>query len=73
MKLFIWANPFKVFYGSSMLIAVAETLEQAKEEAKTAPAYIYAQYNESGPGPITLKDPDRIVELPCAEWHTWKE
>jgi hypothetical protein len=74
MKLFIWSNPYKVNYGSSMLFAVAETLEQAKELAITSKSYCYNEYpNMKGNINISLKDPIRILDLPCAEWHEWSE
>ena len=36
MKLFVWNDPYGVSYGMSQYIAVAETVEQARELAKTA-------------------------------------
>ena len=77
MKLFVWAEPYGVNYGSSMLIAVAETVEQAREIAVKAPGYSFAQYrdvnNEDWVIAATLGEPTRIVDLPCAEWHQWSE
>lgn len=72
MKLFVWNNPYRVSYGSSMAFAVAETEEQAREIATASPAYAYGEYEQKTPQ-VKLGAPDRIVELPCAEWHRWSE
>jgi hypothetical protein len=75
MKLFIWAEPYQIDYGSAMLIAVAETEDEARAIAEGAPRYSYGQYrnrNETGGG-VKLGEPTRVVDLPCAEWHEWQE
>lgn len=74
MKLFVWVDPYQVSYGSSLLFAVAETVEEAKELALSsrADAYSYGQYARPNPG-VALGEPERIVDLPCAEWHVWSE
>ncbi len=72
MKLFVWADPYKVYYGTAMVFAVAEDLESAKAEAARGEAYAYGKYAEVNPG-VALGDPTRIVDLPCAEWHKWQE
>ena len=72
MKLFVWSNPYRVSYGSSMVFAIAETLEQAKDIASKAPAYSYNEYDQKTPQ-VNLGEPIRTVELPCAEWHEWSE
>lgn len=75
MKLFVWAEPYRVKYGSSAVFVVAETEEQAREIARSGAAYEYV----IGPRPIgwvqtiTLGPPTRVVEAPCAEWHEWSE
>jgi hypothetical protein len=75
MKLFIWADPYSVSYGSSMIFAVAETVDQAKTIAKTSMAYVYGKYddNDNHPQGTELGTPDRILDLPCAEWHAFRE
>lgn len=74
MKMFVWADPYKIPYGSTMLVAVAETEDEAREMAVKSPAYAYAAYeDESTPTNVHLGSPTRVVELPCAEWHAWPE
>jgi hypothetical protein len=73
MKLYIWSNPYSVSYGSSMVIAIADNVDKAREIAKTAPAYSYNEYEDKAPLWSELKEPTRVVELPCAEWHVWQE
>jgi hypothetical protein len=77
VKLFIWADPYRVTYGSSLLVAVAETVEEAKEIAQTkAKSYSYGKYENTLRGAgfaIDLGEPTRVVDLPCAEWHEWSE
>lgn len=73
MKLFIWSNPYHVSYGSSLVFAVAENLEQAKEQARIGKAYAYNQYENGSGGKCQLGDPIRVLDLPCAEWHEWSE
>ena len=74
MKLFVWANPYHVPYGRSMLIAVAETEEDARIKALDAPGYCYEEYPDNSPDrSAKLGPPTRVVELPCAEWHKWSE
>ena len=73
MKLFIWNNPYKVPYGQSMVFAVAETLESAKEVARNhSKAYSYGEFDCRVPN-VELGDPLRVVDLPCAEWHELSE
>lgn len=73
MKLYIWHNPYRVDYGMSMLIVVAETLENAKRQAANGDGYAYGSEGGNHPFSMTLGDPTRIVDLPCAEWHMWSE
>jgi predicted RNase H-like HicB family nuclease len=75
MKMFIWADPYSVSYGSTIYTAVAETVEEAREMAKTAPAYAFTEYKEKNtPGPsVKLGEPTRVVDLPCGEWNYWSE
>jgi hypothetical protein len=73
MKLFVWADPYKIRYGSSALFAVAETEEQARALAINAPRYAYVRFKKDSGAKAELGPPTRIVELPCAEWHEWEE
>lgn len=76
MKLFIWADPYRIGYGSSLLVAVAETEEEARAEAAMAPAYAFGEFSADGERcqyAEKLGKPTRILDLPCAEWHEWYE
>lgn len=73
MKLYVWADPYQVSYGSSMVFAVAENEEAARAQVEGAPAYSFGQYEQKPGGGIKLGEPTRVVELPCAEWHEWQE
>ena len=74
MKLFIWNNPYRVPYGSSMLVAVAKDEEAARFLAKKSPAYVYGEFgNGDAPQSLELGPPTRVLELPAAEWHEWHE
>lgn len=74
MKLFVWNNPYPVSWGSSLVFAVAETEDAAREVAKTAKAYSFGEYeNEHGRSMVVLGAPIRVLDLPCAEWHEWSE
>lgn len=73
MKLYFWDDPFPVEYGGSMLFVVAESEEQARELARTGKTYSYGVYPERTTPNIELGKPDRVVDLPCAEWHWWSE
>jgi len=77
VKVFIWVDPYPVNYGSSLLFAVAETVEQARSEASYGTQCHYGEPDRPQ-GDMTrlalvLKEPDRILDLPCAEWHEWSE
>lgn len=75
MKLYVWADPYHISYGSTMLIAVAESEEDARAIAEGSPRYKYGQYRHDGEtgGGVVLGKPTRVVDLPCAEWHEWQE
>ncbi len=73
MKLYVWANPYKVRYGSSMVFAIAESLEAAKQQARHGDGYSYGEFSNAAPTNTELGEPTRVVDLPCAEWHEWSE
>lgn len=74
MKMFVWCDPYPVHYGSSMLMVVAETIEQARELAKTGAAYTYGAFKQDRvPMESIDGEPTRVVDVPCAEWHEWSE
>ena len=74
MKCYIWVNPYGVSYGISMVFAVAGSLEEAKSIALSNKTVMeYSQYESGRHHPDDLGEPDRILDLPCAEWHEWAE
>lgn len=73
MKLFVWANPYPVKYGGSMVIAVARDVDEARKVVATGGKYSYAEYGPGASPNVPLGEPTRIVDLPCAEWHEWSE
>ena len=73
MKLFVWVDPYRVNYGSSMCFAVAKTEELAKKKLAKAKGYRFAQFDMAPSGP-KLGKPDRVLSLrDAAEWHEWSE
>lgn len=64
MKMYVWVDPYEVLYGSSLVIAVADSLEEARKEASKVNRAYYA---------FPLGKPTRVLSLPCAEWHEWCE
>lgn len=73
MKLYVWNNPYDVRYGHSLVFAVAENIEAAREQVLTGESYAYGEYTGDGVQKTKLDEPTRIVDLPCAEWHCWSE
>lgn len=73
MKLYLWNEPYGVKYGCSMVFAIAETEEQARELALSAPGYVYGDGKDNPPRSVALGAPTRVSTLPCAEWHKWEE
>lgn len=76
MKLYIWVDPYKIVTGASMVIAVAENVDEARKIALEGSAWYY------GDQPLETRDdvvqtqlgePTRILDLPCAEWYEWAE
>ena len=69
MKLFVWSNPYDVPWGHSLLIAIAENVDAAREQAKHGLHYS----DVAAPTDVVLGEPDRVVDLPCAEWYEFSE
>lgn len=75
-KLFVWVDPYVLPYGSTMLIVVADDVESARTLALSyeASRFSFGKFEEDRKSStLALGDPNRIVELPCAEWHRWEE
>ena len=73
MKLYVWVSPYRVPYGSSLVFAIAESEEAAKEQCQRGLVYKYGEYQRAGNPGVPLGKPTRIVDIPCAEWHEWSE
>lgn len=80
MKLFIWNNPYSISYGNALLVVVAENVGNARlvaADQMLAKAYSYGLFEQrlpmSAEQVAKLGEPDRVVDIPCAEWHAWKE
>jgi hypothetical protein len=71
MKMYIWVDPYRVSYESSLCFAVAETVEQARQIAMKSPLYRYGTHAAKSPS-VALGEPDRVLDLPCAEWFEWE-
>lgn len=76
MKMYIWASPYPIEWGASLLVAVAENEDAAREQAAKAIIYHYA----TSPGGLihsqvidSLGSPTRIINTPCAEIYEWEE
>lgn len=60
-----------------MIFAVAETLDEAKQQVGKGCMYAWGNRSDVSADLIarvvkTLGNPTRIVDVPCAEWH-WYE
>lgn len=75
MKLYIWNEPYELDYGFTLLIVVARNLREAKLLAKNGDCYRFGIHQKEKTDKLNLKlgKPDRVVSLPCAEWHEWEE
>ena len=73
MKLFVWNDTESPAWGGACLYIIAETLEEAKRQAKIT---FVSKFGEA-PNTINdieiLSEPDRVHELPYAELYWWKE
>lgn len=72
MKLYVWEDPYPVLYGTSLVYAVADSLEAAKDAARRN-AEDEHKYRSDFLGGVELGEPTRILDVPCAEWHEWSE
>lgn len=83
MKMYIWSNPLPGACGitGSALIVVANSLEEAKELGMKAKVHEWAD-NDAYPledfdnkfgQRVDLQQPDRVLDLPCAEYHIFLE
>jgi hypothetical protein len=73
MKLFIWNDPYDVNWGGSCLYVLAESLEQAKEQAKKTVIAKFGSNPDSKTFEFQVGEPDRVIEGPYAEAYEWAE
>lgn len=75
VKMFVWANPYHIRYGTSAFFAVAETVDEARELAQRSKAYAYVEFGgkQFDASSVVLGEPTRILDVPCGEWHDWSE
>jgi hypothetical protein len=75
MKMYVWVDPYLMSYGGSMLYAVAESVEQAKQIAmEKALIWSFGKYSpHQHKAGIELGEPTRILDLPCAEFMDYEE
>lgn len=77
LKLFVWADPWRVSYGSSVLYAVAETEAEARQLACKGRRFSYTKYEEELADMTRVVEelghPTRVVDVPCAEYNQWSE
>lgn len=71
MNLYIWDDPYSVRFGSSLLVAAANSLDEAKEVAARSTGGRWTHMKGPWPDP---GEPTRVIEnFPYAEWHEWSE
>lgn len=74
LKLYVWVDPYPVKYGSSMVVAVADSEDAARQQAAKGKQWAYGSFEQPGTMErIALGAPTRVVPLPCAEWYEWSE
>lgn len=76
MKMYVWADPWSIRYGSSVVIAVAESEDDARAQVAEGRTYAFARYDNDGCphlDKLKLGKPDRVLDLPCAEAYWWSE
>ena len=67
MKACVWINPYKVSYGTSLVIAIANSLPEARKQAAQGKCFHYGEFEYPNPG-VELGKPDRVLTTPIAEW-----
>lgn len=72
MKMFVWCDPYRVKWGSSMCVAIAADLESAKQLARQGKLMSFGEFKGRTPE-VELGEPTRVLEIPCAEWYEWME
>lgn len=75
VKLFVWNAPYGVSFGGSIAYAVADTVEEAREVVRRAGVSAYGHRPDKiAPSDMDVdREPDRVLDLPCAEIYEWSE
>lgn len=79
VKLFVWANPYSVGWGSSLLVVVAEDEAEARTKAAKAKCWssggcFERDYFDASAEAADLGSPTRLLDIAdAAEWHEWQE
>lgn len=74
MKLFVWNRPYLIPFGGSVVYAVAESEEDARQQARQARSFGFGAYPREGRVHLDIDRPaDRVLDVPCAEIYEWEE
>ena len=76
MKLYVWENPWHVDYGTSLVIAVADSLDEAKRvatEKLREPKWDAFEWDKETHQSVKLGGPHEIIDCPTAAWFEWRE
>lgn len=71
--MFVWDMPYAVMYGSSKYIAVARNVDEARALSTQAAVFRSCGDGFRSPRPPLKGEPDRVLPVPCAEFHEWEE
>ena len=75
MKLYIWRSPYVVSYGDSYAIAIANSVEEARQAIRAGKINEYG-FGGGKPVPSDIdldRIPDAIHEGPFGEVYEWSE
>lgn len=74
MKLYVWKDAYPVPYGTANGYAIADSEDAARELLRGAKVSMYGWPPEESPGQLAIdRAPDRIHDLPHAEFAHWEE
>ena len=80
MKLFVWKDPRDTRYGGTCLYVVAADLEAARSLLASGPVGVASYGHTPGPNDydfvlkaVIEREPDRVIDGPCAEMYHWEE
>lgn len=76
MRMYIWNVLWPEYYSGSIVYAVAENVDDARREARAAKIQGFGEFSRDRPTSLLMdidREPDRILDLPCAEIYEWEE